>query len=112
MATSRRTFMMALLAQAIAFPLAMHRSGQAAIDTEDLDELERILKTALRARRPEDVAFIAKAVQLVRNGTLPRELVEAAFVWVQNKKRKERYPTIWFERALRALAEREGIAIP
>lgn len=112
MATSRRTFIMALLAQAFAIPLTVTRSGQAAIDTDNLDELELTLKTALRARRPEDVAFIAKAVALVRNGTLPRELVEAAFVWVQKKKYKERYPAIWFERSLRALATRQGIAIP
>ena len=53
----------------------------------------------------------SKVVALVRNGTLRRELVEAAFVWVRKKKYKERYPAVWFERCLKALAAREGIEI-
>lgn len=112
MAVSRRQFLVALLAPAVISPLALNRSARAAIETDNLDEFERILKARLRARRPEEIAFIATAVALVRNGKLPRELVEAAFAWVVKKKKYERYPAVWFERSLRALAERDGFAIP
>jgi len=112
MALSRRRFVIALLAPAFTSSFALSRCADAAIETENLDEFERILKAGLRARRPEEFAFIALAVDMVRENTLPRELVEAAFSWVRKKKKKERYPAVWFERALRALAAREGITIP
>ena len=112
MTVSRRQFLVALLAPAIISPFALNRSARAAIETDNLDEFERILKAGMRARRPEEIAFIATVVALVRNGKLPRELVEASFAWVRQKKKYERYPAVWFERSLRALAAREGIVIP
>ena len=112
MAISRRQFVVALLAPALAAPLVFSRSARAAIEADTLEEFERILKAGLRARRPEEMTFIAAIVDMVGKGKLPRELVEAAFVWVRRKKYKERYPVIWFERSLRALAAREDITIP
>ena len=59
MAVSRRQFLVALLAPAVISPLAQNRNARAAIETDNLDEFERILKARLRARRPEEMAFIA-----------------------------------------------------
>lgn len=113
MALSRREFVVALLAPAFAIPLGqMRRANAESIDTNNLDKFERLLKAGLRARRPVEFAFIALVVDMVRNGKLPKELVQKAFVWVRNNKKKERYPAVWFEFALRALAAREGITIP
>lgn len=108
----RRRFLLTLLATAAALPAAVRRRAAGAIDTDDLEEFERILKSGLRARRPEEIAFIGKVVQMVRDHKLPRRLLESAFVWVRKKKHKERYPAVWFERSLRALAAREGFVIP
>ena len=112
MAITRRQFVVAMLAPALASPLVFSRSARAAIEADTLEEFERILKAGLRARRPEEMRFIAAVVDMVGKGRLPRELVEAAFVWVRRKKYKERYPVVWFERSLRALAAREDITIP
>ena len=69
--------------------------------------LEDQLKTGLRARSSEDVAFIKDVVSLVQRGELPVKLVNSTFIWAIQHQRK--YPFPAFERALRIQAERIGV---
>ena len=72
--------------------------------------LKQQLQFGLRARTPEEFAYIDTIVQLVETNVLPRDLVNMAFLWA--RKKKGRYPYPYFSRALVILAEREGIVIP
>lgn len=75
-------------------------------------DLEDQLNAVLRSRRPEEFKFIADVVAMVENDTLPLELVTSTFLWVKNKKKKEKFPWVYFERALRVRAARIGIRLP
>ena len=70
--------------------------------------LKEQLESGLRARRPEEFAFINRVVTQVDNGQLPRSLVKGTFQWAR---RKKPYPYPFFERALKIRAARLGIAV-
>ena len=72
------------------------------------DQLKKMLEVGLRPRLPREKAFIAKVVDMVRSGTLPRALVESTFLWA---KRKKDHPFPHFEHGLRLRARRVGIAL-
>ena len=67
------------------------------------------MEFGLKARRPREFAFIALVVKMVDEGVLPLSLVQSTFDWAR---RKEPYPMVYFERALRIRADRKGIQIP
>lgn len=69
--------------------------------------LEDRLTTGLRARRPEEFAFIEEVAHLVRTGRLPAKVVDSTYLWAIQRQQKYPYPL--FERALRIQAERLGI---
>jgi hypothetical protein len=69
---------------------------------------KKTLEAGLRARRPQEFAFIARVVTLVENGTLPRSLVESTFFWAR---RQGRYPVLYFEAGLRLRAKRIGVML-
>jgi len=71
--------------------------------------LEDQLKTGLRARSPEDVAFIKDVVSLVQRGELPAKLVNSTYIWAIQHQRK--YPFPAFERALRIQADKLGVGL-
>ena len=70
--------------------------------------LKTTLEKGLKARRPEEFAFIALVVAKVEERTLPRPLVESTFLWARGKRP---FPTVYFERGLRVRAKRLGIAL-
>ena len=70
--------------------------------------LKKTLEAGLRARRPQEFAFLARVAALVEDGTLPRSLVESTFFWAR---RKGRYPLVYFEAGLRLRAKRIGIVL-
>jgi len=71
-------------------------------------DLKITLEKGLKARRPSEFAFIALVIGKVNDGTLPLSLVESTFLWA----RKQRpYPTVYFERGLKARARKLGIAL-
>ena len=74
-----------------------------AAETADLKER---LEKDLRARLPDEFAFIAKVVELVEAGTLPVDLVESTYLWAR---RQRLHPFQHFERGLRVRAGRLGI---
>ena len=75
----------------------------------DVAELKDQLKNGLRVRRPVDLAFIDKVVELVEKGQLPVSLVTGTFQWARTK--TTRYPFPYFAKALRIRAGKLGIKL-
>ncbi|MEZ6100328.1 MAG: hypothetical protein R3E01_15270 [Pirellulaceae bacterium] len=71
--------------------------------------LQEQLESGLRARRPQEFAYIKRIVTLVEQGVLPRKLVLETFDWARQKHRK--YPLPYFQFGLRKRAELLGINI-
>lgn len=73
-----------------------------------IDDLKKTLEQVLKARRPEDFAFVARVVELVDAGTLPRDMVESTMNWARKKPRRQFQ---YFEFALRARAKQIGVEL-
>ena len=83
-------------------PLLAVTGSQATPDLKD------VLEKGLRARRPEEFAFIATVLTHVNNGTLPRDLVEGTFLWARKHPQNEFQ---YFEFALRDRAKKIGVTL-
>jgi hypothetical protein len=70
--------------------------------------LKKTLEAGLRARRPQEFAFLAIVAAKVEDGTLPRSLVESTFFWAR---RQGRYPFVYFQAGLRERAKRIGVVL-
>jgi hypothetical protein len=70
--------------------------------------LRRSLEAGLKARRPQEFAFLANVAEKVSDGTLPRSLVESTFFWAR---RQGRYPFVYFQAGLRLRAKRIGVSL-
>ncbi len=94
----------------LASPTAQDLSPIAA----DVANLKDQLEKGLKARRPEEFAFLATVVTMVDNKQLPLELVLGTFHWARkNVKYKEKeYAYPYFERGLRERAAELGVTIP
>ncbi|MEX2187837.1 MAG: hypothetical protein WD875_13615 [Pirellulales bacterium] len=75
---------------------------------DGVDDLNKTLSEVLRARRPEEFAFIDRVVELVDHGTLPRDLVVSTFNWAR---KKPHHPFQYFEFGLRERAKKIGVHI-
>src|SRR5690348_8103451 len=64
------------------------------------------LEKGLRAMRPVEFEFLGEVLEQVDNETLPQDMVEQAFLWAR---RQRTYRVQYFEKALRALAQRSKI---
>ena len=71
-------------------------------------DLKDKLEKGLRARRPEEFAFIGRVVAMVDKGQLPLDLVRETFAWARKKRP---YPYPYFERALKIRAAAIGIEV-
>lgn len=74
-------------------------------------DLHQQLKSGLKARRPQEFAFIAKVVMMVENDTLPLDLVMSTFLWVRKNPDAREYPFVYFQQALRERAKRLNITV-
>jgi hypothetical protein len=79
-----------------------------ALGTAASTTLKKTLEAGLRARRPQEFAFLALVAAKVDEGTLPRSLVESTFFWAR---RQGRYPFVYFEAGLRVRAKRIGVVL-
>jgi hypothetical protein len=70
--------------------------------------LQETLEKGLKARRPEEFAFLARVAEQVELGNLPRSLVDTTFSWAR---RKPHPRVVYFEQALRVRARRLGLSI-
>ncbi len=72
------------------------------------DQLEK----GLKARLPEQFAFVATVVTMVDNKQLSLELVLSTFHWARKRAKYKEHMFPYFERGLRERAARLGINIP
>jgi hypothetical protein len=73
-------------------------------------DLQDTLEKGLKARRPQEFAFVRRVVALVEAGDLPQTLVQSTFLWARKRSRR---PFQSFEFALRQRAREElGLNIP
>jgi hypothetical protein len=72
-------------------------------------DLKKQLETGLKARRPSDFTYIQSIVDKVDNGTLPRKLVDNAFLYARNQ--GSRAPIVHFQFALKELAKKAGVKL-
>jgi len=70
-------------------------------------DLQKQLETGLKARRPVDFAYIRTIVTKVENGTLPRPLVDQAYLYARSQGSK--YPLVQFQFSLVELKKRAGV---
>ena len=66
------------------------------------------LDAGLKARLPEEFAFIDKVCTMVDRGQLPFDMVKSTFMWARKKRP---YPFPYFERGLRLRAAQRGIKL-
>lgn len=71
--------------------------------------LEDRLVAGLKARRPEDVAFLERVATLVDEGRIPEKVVNSTLAWAQRRGRN--YPLPSFRRALKIQADRLGVSL-
>ena len=71
--------------------------------------LQQQLESGLKARRPEEFAFIQTVVSMVEDDTLPLDLVMSTFLWTRKNPKAKEYPFVYFQRALRERAKKLGI---
>jgi len=76
--------------------------GQVALETQ--------LINGLRVAFPQQKVFISNVVQLVNQGKISRSMVNTVYTWAIRRNPKVPFP--YFEFAMRALAQRRGVAIP
>lgn len=94
-----------------------HRPGSAAgIENAGpmgaiVGDLKDQLENGLKARRPQELAFISKVVTLVEQDKLPMPLVKAVFQWARERGAKTNYPFPYFERAIKIRAKKLGIIL-
>ncbi len=77
----------------------------------EVANLQQQLESGLKARRPEEFAFIQMVVTKVANNQLPLDLVKSTFLWARKNPDAKEYPFVYFERGLRERAKKLGITI-
>lgn len=98
----RRWLELALCAGLLASPLApVARSQQVVTD------LKTTLEKGLRARRPAEFEFLARVVDFVEAGKLPRSLVMSTFLWA--RKKPDTRKVVYFQQALKTRAAKIGV---
>ncbi|MGN6547052.1 MAG: hypothetical protein ACTHK7_18500 [Aureliella sp.] len=85
-------------------------ANQAETNPGEIVRLEDQLQNGLRTFTPEQRQYVSQVVALVEQGRLPRAMVNVVYTWAL--KRNPSVPLPYFQVALRALAERRGIAVP
>ena len=88
-------------------------------DGLDLNEAERMLElnmvdlrdqlyAGLRLTTQDQKHFIQRVLSAVEQNRIPRAMVNVVYVW--SKEKNARYPFIYFQIAIRVLAERRGVS--
>lgn len=86
-------------------------SVEAQTISANVADLKQQLESGLKARRPQEFAFIATVVEMVSNDHLPLDLVMSTFIWTRQNPRAKEYPFVYFQRALRERAKKLGITV-
>jgi hypothetical protein len=78
----------------------------------DMAKYEAQLNLILRTRFNEEKAFVHGVIQLIRQGKLPRKLVDKSMLWVRNNSKSDNHSFAYFERVLRIQANRLNLPVP
>src|SRR5262245_60770061 len=95
---ARRSFLAACITTVAALP-------PAALGDNPQVNLKTMLEKGLKARRPVEFRFVARVVELVENGTLPKKMVQKTFLWAR---KQPEHPFQYFQRALQIQASEIG----
>lgn len=108
--SDRRSYLAIVLLFGLAICLARSSSGDDVIQDDGTTRvsLKVQLEKGLRAMRPVEFRFLHEVLAQVKKGDLPKDLVEQAFLWARQY---PAYRVQYFEKALRALAKRDGIEL-
>ena len=103
-----RTLLLASLpfVAVVADPVAL--DGQQSDPGATVADLEQMLKSGLKARKPAEFDFIRRVTTKVADGDLPVDMVQSTFLWAR---RHQPYPYPYFERGLRERAARAGLTL-
>lgn len=102
------TLLLALLSSLASPAFAADDGGEPA-ETKTAASIEDRLTIGLKARRPEDVAWLERVAGMVREGRMPAKVVDSTYLWAL--RRRQAYPFPSFRRALELQADRLGIEI-
>ena len=84
-------------------PAAAERAPGSVADLADR------LATGLRVKAPADVAFCEQVADLVREGKLPEQVVDATYTWAIGRGKK--YPFPAFQHVIRLKAAKLGVRL-
>jgi hypothetical protein len=76
---------------------------------DSIADLAERLATGLRVKAPADVAFCDQVADLVREGKLPAEVVDATYTWALGRGKK--YPFPAFQHVIRLKAAKLGVTL-
>jgi hypothetical protein len=82
------------------------------VDPSVYEEYERLLQAVLKTRRDEEKRYIVQVVGLVRDGRLPKHLVDSCYLWVRSQRPNTDYPFVYFEKVLRLRAQKLRFPVP
>jgi hypothetical protein len=107
----RRTFLAAVWLAVFLLPFAFPPAGAAGENSAggQVAELHEQLESGLKARLPGEFSFIALVVQKVEQRQLTTGEVKAVFQWARRKNKNVPFPH--FERAMRIIAGKKGVAL-
>jgi hypothetical protein len=86
---------------------ALADDGTVVTDTP-IPTLKDTLNAGLKARLPEEFAFVDRVVRMVDHGKLPLDMVQTTFLWAR---RKPIHQFQYFEHGLRMRAEEAGVRL-
>jgi len=88
--------------------------GRRATADQQVANLNETLRSVLRARRPQEFAFVDLVTQQVQQGHLPLPLVLSMMKWARERadKQKSNIPFPYFQEGLRLRAAEIGVHLP
>lgn len=99
---ARRAFLAALATATVS-------TGRMAwADNNPTLDLRQTLEKGLKARRPVEFRFVARVIELVEAGVLPKKTVQSTFLWAR---KKPDHPFQYFQRALTIRAGLIGVQL-
>ena len=109
---TRRHWLCSLLG-GLGSALVLFVSRQAAAGPE-VANLNETLRYVLRARRPQEFAFVDLVTQKVKQGDLPIEMVLSMMKWSveRARERNSKIPFPYFQEGLRLRAKEIGVELP
>ncbi|HMO14642.1 MAG TPA: hypothetical protein PKD64_12340 [Pirellulaceae bacterium] len=70
------------------------------------------LNAQLKTRLEAEELFVNDVVELVRQGKIPKPVVDQAWLWVHSNRGASRYPFVYFEQVLRLQCDKLKLELP